>query len=239
MPRRSATVVRDGSRAKGSLPENRPLLLVSGATATVERLAGHPHLGRLVQPRSWNSISDLAACGLWWAADNDCFQGLDPDEYLAMLNAIAQTDTARLLFVAVPDVVADAHGTLVLFRAWLPALRKRQLPPALVAQDGLTPDMVPWEDIACLFIGGSTTWKEGEEAEALIHEARARDCWCHIGRCNSRRRIRYFVSLGVDSFDGTGFSMFPDTHIPWGLTYCETKQFRLWEVENGAVSPAR
>jgi hypothetical protein len=149
----------DGARS--SLPENRPLLLVSGATTTVNRLAGHPHLGRLVQPRNGNRIDDLATCGLWWAADNDCFQGLDPDEYLAMLNAIAQSDRSQLLFVTVPDVVADAHGTLVLFRAWLPALRKRQLPAALVAQDGLTPDAVPWQNIVALFIGGSTTWKRG------------------------------------------------------------------------------
>src|SRR5690242_16426279 len=105
MPRRPAAALRGGAGAKGSRPENTPLLLVSGATRTVARLAGHPHLGRLVQPRNGNKISDVAASGLWWAADNDALAGLDPDAYLTMLDQIATTDTSRLLFVTVPDGV--------------------------------------------------------------------------------------------------------------------------------------
>lgn len=230
MPRRPATALRGGGRDRGSLPENRPLLLVSGATTTVQRLAGHPHLGRLVQPRNGNSIETLAHCGLWWAADNDCFQGLDPDEYMTMLNAIAHTDISRLLFVAVPDVVADAHGTLVLFRAWLPALRKRGLPAALVAQDGLTPGAVPWSELAALFIGGSTAWKAGRPAAALIEEARARGVWVHVGRINTLRRLRYFDALGIDSFDGTQFSMFAETYLPRWLERLRYRQHGAAEV---------
>jgi hypothetical protein len=31
----------------------------------------------------------------------------------------------------------------------------------------------------------------------------------HGARCNSGKRARYFASIGCDSFDGTGASMFP------------------------------
>jgi hypothetical protein len=221
---------RGGSEDRGSRPENRPLLLVSGATATVRRYAAHPHLGRLIQPRNGNRVADLSTGDLWWAADNDCFQGLDPDAYLNMLSLIATTDTRKLLFVTVPDVVADSHGTFALFCAWLPALRKRNLPIALVAQDGLTSDQVPWGELAALFIGGSTTWKEGPEAAALIHKAHEREVWIHIGRVNTERLLRYFDALGIDSFDGTQFSMFPETYIPRWLRRLEHRQIGMVEL---------
>src|SRR5262249_54425259 len=147
--------------------------------------------------RNGNRIDEVASCGLWWAADNDCFQGLDPDQYLAMLDAIAQVNLARLLFVTVPDVVGDWYGTLTLFRSWLPALQKRNFPPALVAQDGLTSERVSWNELACLFIGGSTEWKEGSEAIELIREARKRGIWVHVGRINTLRRLQHFEQVGI------------------------------------------
>lgn len=229
MPRRLTTAPGGGGEARSSLPANRPLLLVSGATTTVRRYAGHPHLGRLVQPRNGNRLDEVAASGLWWAADNDCFQGLDPDQYFTMLNALCTTDTTRLLFVTVPDAVADSHGTLALFRAWLPALRKRALPAALVAQDGLTVDQVPWHELAALFIGGSTAWKEGPTAAALIRAARARQVWVHVGRINTERRLRHFDALGIDSFDGTQFSMFAGTYLSRWLQRLEYRQLELLE----------
>lgn len=228
--RRSRLPIAVGAAAASSLPENRPLLLVSGATTTVNALAGHPHLGRLLQPRNGNRIDEIATCGMWWAADNDCFQGLDPDAYFTMLNQIAHVDCSRLLWVAVPDVVADAHATLALFRAWLPALRKRRLPAALVAQDGLTVAQVPWDDIACLFIGGSTEWKEGDDVPLLIRAAKARGTLVHVGRVNTMRRLRMFEHLDIDSFDGTQFSWFSQTYPPSWLERLRCRQEAMPEV---------
>lgn len=65
------------------------MLLVGGATATVRRYAGHPHLGRFTQPRSGNDLRELATCGMAWAADNDGFIQFDPRAYLAMVDGIA------------------------------------------------------------------------------------------------------------------------------------------------------
>lgn len=230
MSRRITIAFKGNGKVQGSLPEKRPLLLVSGATTTIQHYAGHAHLGRLIQPRNRNRLDDVADSGLWWAADNDCLQGLNPDAYFVMLNRLQRVDTSKLLFVTVPDVVADSHGTLALFRSWLPALRARQLPAALVAQDGLTTDQVQWDELAALFIGGSTSWKEGPDAAALIQSARKRGVWVHVGRINTERRLRHFDALGIDSFDGTQFSWFAETYIPRWLDRLQYRQRAFTEA---------
>lgn len=200
------------------------ILLVSGATKTVEKLSWHPNLGRFIQPRSGNSIMELASSGLPWAADNDCFQGLDPDEYIGMINRIALHADENLKFVTVPDVVANCEGTLALFNAWYPALAKRALPAAFVAQDGLTIDRAPWDRMAALFIGGSTRWKLSGQAIALIRYAQKLGIWVHVGRVNTRQRLTTCAALGVNSSDGTQFSRWPETHLPWALELLRHEQ---------------
>jgi hypothetical protein len=217
------------------------LLLVNGATKTVARHAGHPALGRLTQPRSGNDVQELATCGMAWAADNDALAGVDPDALLDMWNQIAAAPRDRLLFVAVPDAVemtptgprGDWQGTLWLWRCWLPALRRRGLPAAIVAQDGATAETVPWSEIAALFIGGSDAFKLGPAAQMLCGSARARGVHVHVGRVNSMRRLQTVEAMGAGSFDGGQFSMFPDTYIPRYLRRLELKQHSM-EMLNAA-----
>lgn len=189
------------------------IILVSGATAVL-RQHPDPQLGALITPRTWNSIAALSASGTRWAADNDCFQRLDPAAYLRMLRRIAASDRSRLIFVTAPDVVGDARRTARRFRRWAPLLERLELPIALVAQDGLTADRVPWVRIRALFIGGTTAWKEGPIALGLIAAAKARGTWVHVGRVNTERRLRLVEAAGADSIDGTQFSRFSRTYIP-------------------------
>lgn len=232
MTTRPAPARIGGATGPGSLIANRPLLLVCGASATVNRLSGHPHLGSLVQPRSGNRIDAIAHSGRYWAADNDALAGIDPDRYMTMLDQIKATDRSRLLFVTVPDAVrmtdqgpiGDWAGTLWLFRSWQRALIKRKLPAAIVLQDGATIDTVPWDAIRAVFVGGSDTFKEGEAAAAILDEAAARGIWRHVGRINTERRLRLLDVVGFDSFDGTQFSRFPDTYIPQWLERLTHKQ---------------
>jgi hypothetical protein len=90
---------------------------------------------------------------------------------------------------------------------------------AFVGQDGLKTEETPWNDFDCFFVGGSTAWKLGHEARALVKEAKDRGKWVHLGRCNSRVRLSYAISLDCDSVDGTGFSRFADTAIKWAISY--------------------
>jgi hypothetical protein len=189
----------------------------------------HPNLGRLVTPRHFCSLYEHE--GWPWAADNDCFQGLNPKCYVTMLDALTETP-GRCLFVTVPDVVADAHATAGLFEVWWRALARRGLPAALVAQDGL--EHLPrwlataWPRIDALFIGGSTDWKLGPSAEALVADAKSRGKWVHMGRVNSARRIRYAASIGCDSVDGTKWVRWRDAYLDSGLQLVgDSVQLRL------------
>ena len=223
-----------GSNEEGGSQHENPLLLVGGATQTVRRYAGHPNLGRLTQPRSGNSIEELANCGLLWGADNDALAGLDADRYLAMLDQIAQHDTSRLLFVTAPDAatmtpsgpVVSWEGTLWLWRSWRSALLRRNVPLAIVLQDGATAESVPWDDIAAVFLGGSTAYKESKTAIALVSEAKRRGRWRHVGRINTQRRER-LLWPHCESFDGGQYSTWPDTHIPPCLARLEVRQHAL------------
>ena len=80
---------------------------------------------------------------------------------------------------------------------------------------------MPWGRMACLFVGGSTGWKLSQASRDLIGEAKRRRKWVHVGRVNSRKRIRWCVENAADSFDGSGFGMFPQSNIPKGLRWVE------------------
>jgi hypothetical protein len=214
------------------------ILLVSGATRTVARYAGHPHLGRLVQPRSWGSIATIAGAGQPWGADNDALAGVNPDAYLRMLDAIARSPRDQLKFVAAPDavertpegIVGSWEGTRWLWRCWRPALVARGLPPAIVLQDGATPDTVPWDELAAVFVGASTHWKLSRQAELLVRMAHARGLWTHVGRVNTFGRLARVEAMGAHSFDGSQFSRFPEKYIPPFLARLEYQQHPCPEV---------
>lgn len=190
-------------------------LLVSGATATLRRL-DDARLGQLLRPGNGNLPSALP--GRPWAIDNGAFAGFDEDAFEALLARVERW-RSECLWVACPDVVADAAATLRLFERWGPDLAARGYRVALVAQDGLALDDVPWPLLDALFIGGSTAWKCGPEAWRLGLAAKRHGKALHVGRVNSLRRMRIARAMNADSIDGTSFSMFPDRWIPRALAW--------------------
>lgn len=189
------------------------------ATAAEVTLAAYPsdYLGRLIQPRHYWAMHETVAAGRPWAADNDCFQGLDELAFVAMLDRIE--GLPGCLFVAAPDVVGDAVTTLELFAEWAPRIRERDLPVALVAQDGLELETTPWAELDALFVGGSTDWKLGPAARELILEAKRRDVFVHMGRVNGYVRLRLALGLGVDSIDGTTWVRWRNIYLPQVLRW--------------------
>jgi len=184
------------------------LLLVSGATL-------HPRserVGHLIVPKAWGLPNSINPQPGRWAMDNGAFSGFDAGAFVRMLEAYQ--DYSGCLFVTAPDVVADAASTLKLWTFWSALIAGVGRRPAFVAQDGLTPDRVPWDKLGTLFIGGSTTYKESAEARTLCGLAKSRGIWVHWGRVNGKRRYELALKAGADSIDGTGFSMYPDTNIP-------------------------
>lgn len=158
--------------------------------------------------------------GVQWCADNGCFgKGYPGDEkWLAWLAKNAD-DASTCLFATAPDVVGDAAATLARSVPFLPAIRALGYPAALVAQDGLEDLDVPWDEFDVLFIGGSTDWKLGPAARALVTEAKARGKWVHMGRVNSERRYRIAHEMGCDSADGTFLTFGPKILLPRLLSW--------------------
>lgn len=184
------------------------LLLVSGAT----KHPRGPDVGHLVVPRQWSLADALDLQPGRWAMDNGAFIGFEEGAFVRMLEKFS--GIPGCLFVTAPDFVGDAAATRARWPFWSRLIRGLGLPAAFVAQDGLTPDQVPWRDLGCVFIGGSTTYKESTEARTLCGLAKARGVWVHWGRVNGKRRYELALKAGTDSIDGTGFSMYPDTNIP-------------------------
>jgi len=184
------------------------LLLVSGATR-------HPRsdtVGHLVVPRTWAKPVTLNLQPQRWAMDNGCFNGFEPGAFMRMLYAFREAPGC--LFVTVPDVVGDAASTLELWPFWSAVVRSIGRAPAFVAQNGLTPERIPWTEFDTLFLGGDDAFKDGPEARSLCGLAKACGKWVHWGRVNGKRRYERALKAGADSIDGTGFSMFPDINIP-------------------------
>jgi hypothetical protein len=184
------------------------LLLVSGATLYPRE----ENEGYLIAPKQWSrkSIADLRPRK--WAIDNFAYSGFDVAAFMRTLEVFYAVPGC--LFVSAPDVVGDAAATRDLWPFWSRLIRGLGLTPGFVAQDGIRPDQVPWDDGIALFIGGTTEFKESSLAMNLIGYAKARGIWAHVGRVNGRRRYAMMLKAGADSIDGTGFSRHPDVNIP-------------------------
>lgn len=140
-----------------------------------------------------------------FAIDNGAYSRFDAPGFRSLL--LRERHAKHLCkFVAVPDVVGSARRTLEVFTFW-----RRELedwPLALVAQDGQEHLEIPWEFIAAVFVGGSTEWKMGPHAAAVVKAAKTLGKWVHAGRVNTPARFEYFEELGADSIDGSGLSRY-------------------------------
>lgn len=160
-------------------------------------LDGH-EIGLLCQPKS-----HPAKPGWIWAADNGCFSTTGRWDEGRWLDWLARPHPrSGCLFATVPDVVGDHDATLALFPRYADQVRGLRYPVAFVAQDGATESNTPWDEFDCLFVGGTTEWKQGEAARELAIAARSRSRWVHVGRVNSLRRLLHWSGV-ADSSDGT------------------------------------
>lgn len=108
----------------------------------------------------------------------------------------------------------DAAATLTESLPWLEPIRALGIPTAFAAQDGSEHGLIPWHLIDVLFLAGSTEWKTGPAAHRLALQARERGLAVHMGRVNSRRRLRIAQAFGCATADGTYLAFGPDTNLP-------------------------
>lgn len=118
-------------------------------------------------------------------------------------------------FAVAPDVVGNYEATVAKSRPWLERIRSLGYPAALAAQDGMEwSTWDPWDEIDCLFIGGSDRFKLGPDVREMVAVANSLGKWVHLGRCNSLKRFRYAQGIGCDSVDGTFLRHGPDIRLP-------------------------
>jgi hypothetical protein len=148
-----------------------------------------------------------------WAADTGCFanpEAHDDEVYLRFLDARPRE---TCLFATAPDRFGDGIATLAVARPMLPRIRELGFPAALVAQAGMTPELVPWEDVDVLFVGGPDAWQHSEALLVLVREAKRLGKRIHVGRVNGFRRYRWAKAIGAESADGTFLAFGPDENL--------------------------
>ena len=188
------------------------------STPAVKQAMTDGLLGCIETPRQGN----LPVPGAIWCADNGCFGSGYPGDAKWISWLGRQSDrSASCTFVTAPDVVGDARATLDRSTPWLPEIRRLGFRSAYVLQDGQETVPVPWDDLDCVFIGGSTEWKLGPTPRSLVAEAKERGKWAHMGRVNSFKRLRYAASIGCDSADGTTITFAPDLKLPKVLAWLD------------------
>lgn len=167
-----------------------------------------PWYGILRSPRSASAILTREGQRMW-CGDNDAFHDLfEPATFRHWL-AKMRPFQSNCVFIACPDVVADAKETHERWCEWAPIIDRLGYRPAFVLQDGQNPDEIP-ALAEVLFLGGSTEFKLSDTARACIAEGKKRLAWVHIGRVNSQKRLAYFAPLGADSADGTTINRGPE-----------------------------
>lgn len=112
-------------------------------------------------------------------------------------------------FTIAPDVVCGGLASLDLSLSWIEWMRPRCRRILIAVQDGMTAaDLEPHVgDLVGIFVGWSTEWKENS-LPMWGRLANQNDCWLHVGRVNSARRMLLCAMAGADSVDGTSATRF-------------------------------
>jgi hypothetical protein len=197
------------------IKRNNMIALVNGATKTLEQYKESGYFGRLTSPTGTRSFRKLSSSNLFWAVDNDCYNGLNEKLYRMIIRRISNYRNELLLFVNCPDKLYDARATINLFNHWQPILKQYNLPIGFVGQDGIENLSIDFTLFDCLFIGGSDLFKESDIVRDLLQEAKRNGKWCHVGRVNTYKRLKLLFNWNcVDSIDGTSFSRWPSLYLP-------------------------
>lgn len=190
------------------------LYLATSPVPVVRAELDRRRIGLMCAPRG-----SLPRPGWLWAADNGCFSDAWVEEkWLTWLRR--DHPRSGCLFATVPDVVGDAEATRERWERYSPDVRDARYPVAYVGQDGLSDELVPWGEMDCLFIGGSTEFKMSEDAFDFADEARARGKWVHVGRVNSWSRFKVWAPH-AHSCDGTFLAFGPDVNLPRLLSWID------------------
>ena len=206
--------------AEGNLVDAPPIYLTGKSTAST-RAAGKMmrNLGVLVTPATAqyrNHIDDYE----FYAVDNGAISkpGFEEEKFYRLLDNLKKLGHAdKALFASAPDVLGDMQATLKRSEPHFDRIRDAGFPVALVLQNGATLEMIPWDKIDVLFVGGDNKFKLAATDNSLknemdtkaeiwpiLKEADKRGVPVHFGRVSSPKRLHIVhYGMGGRSVDGT------------------------------------
>jgi len=206
------------------------IYLATPSTPAVRDAMASGRLGAMLTAGSWRNLNDEASGRFpWIGLDNECFstKAWDEQRWVDWLHDMLPR-LPEVLFAVVPDVVGDHEATLERWYRYAPMVQHLGYPAAFVLQDGVTSEEIPWDSgIGAIFTGGSTEFKLSQTAWDIAQEARDRNVWTHLGRCNSFVRLRAAASGDLhgrgtyDSADGTYLAFGPDRNLPKLLSWLD------------------
>jgi hypothetical protein len=158
--------------------------------------------------------SVLRTEGMGYGLDNgawSCFQQGKSFDDRAFMRAVEKVGE-NADWIVLPDIVLGGKRSLDLSLAWMERLRGLPTPLLIAVQNDVHPDDVRsfLSPSVGIFIGGDTAWKETTAVE-WGKLARRRNCYLHMGRVNSARRIAICAAAGANSYDGSSASRFACT----------------------------
>jgi hypothetical protein len=145
-----------------------------------------------------------------YGLDNGCFARFLEGTWkrqVKLARGMYSINPDQVKFVTLPDVVGDARRTLELFEYFKPMTRN--VPRALVLQDGIGQFAIPWKDIDAVFVGGTDQFKYSPECVNACIAAQHMGKWVHIGRVNGAGRAAVWVGK-CNSIDGSGISQYDE-----------------------------
>lgn len=225
----SSLEICQGSEASSFVSSETRLMGYASRTGTIRNLEALRKAGwRLLVSATGQHQSE----GFRYAIDNGAWTSFrkhrpfDENAFLRLVEKLGEGAD----FIVLPDIVAGGVASLEFSLAWRERLRGSRAPLLLPVQDGISPwdvEQLVGRELG-IFVGGSTagagsefdtpgpTWDKddplgGWKWRSVSHWARlarSRCAYLHVGRVNSKRRIRLCAELGAQSFDGTSCSMF-------------------------------
>jgi hypothetical protein len=155
--------------------------------------------------------------GMPYALDNGAwtaFQQGEPFDELAFGRAVDLLGESAD-WIVLPDIVAGGMASLEFSLRWMERLKGIPTRLLLAVQNGMEPDDVRelLSPAVGLFVGGDTQWKLAT-VNTWGQLARRRNCYMHVGRVNSAKRIALCAAAGAHSVDGTSATRFEKTLAP-------------------------
>ena len=174
------------------------------------RICKDKRLGLMMSYNANHTSKNMAQNISLLAIDNGCFS--QPEKYCdeGYLNFLQDLNRTDCLFATAPDVLENHTKTKERSVPVLRQIRELGYKAAYVIQDGETVNSVCWDELDCIFIGGSTKYKLSMEAEQISLEANKRNKWVHMGRVNTLTRFKNAKYMGCNSADGNCIAFAPD-----------------------------